>query len=120
LSSQYPQAPTTLGDHIRKKRLDLKLLQKDVAKILGTQIDTVTYWENNRVELSLDFLPKIINFLGYVPLSIISDDTRRKLVTYRRLLGYSHDELAIKLEIDPGTLLNWEKLKQGLLFLIRR
>lgn len=108
MSDQYPQAPTTLGDHLRQKRLDLKLLQKDVAKILGTNTDTVTYWENNRVEPSLDFLPKIINFLRYVPLGIIPDEHRRKLVTYRRLLGCRHDELARKLEIDPGTLLRWE------------
>ena len=32
----YPQILKTLGDHIRKKRLDLGLLQRDVAKMIDT------------------------------------------------------------------------------------
>jgi len=31
----YPKSLKTLGDHFKKKRLDLKLLQKDVAKKIG-------------------------------------------------------------------------------------
>ncbi|WP_244278826.1 helix-turn-helix domain-containing protein [Pedobacter suwonensis] len=31
-----------------KKRVELKLLQSDLAKILGVSSDSITYWENNR------------------------------------------------------------------------
>ncbi len=47
LPSAYPQTPKTLGDHLRKKRLDLKLLQKEVAQRLGVGESTVYNWGNN-------------------------------------------------------------------------
>jgi hypothetical protein len=34
LPSAYPQTLKTLGDHLRKRRLDLQLFQKDVAQML--------------------------------------------------------------------------------------
>jgi len=46
LPDLYPQTSNTLGDHLRKKRLDLKLHQTDVAKLPGAETATVTYWEN--------------------------------------------------------------------------
>lgn len=110
-SSLYPQNLTTLGDHLRKTRLDRKLLQKDIAKILAVDTDTVTYWETNRTEPSPTCLPKIISFLGYVPLSILPDDPRKRFVAYRKLAGLSQEEFARKLGVDPGTLRKWEKGK---------
>jgi DNA-binding transcriptional regulator YiaG len=38
----------TLGDHLRKTRLDRGLSQSDVASILQVDTDTVTTWEMNR------------------------------------------------------------------------
>jgi transcriptional regulator with XRE-family HTH domain len=109
LSHQYPQTLTTLGDHLRKKRLDLNLVQKDVAKILGTDANTLTYWETNRGEPSLRLIPKIIDFLGYVPLFILPQEPGKKIAVCRRLLGINQEELAKRLGIDPGTLRKWEK-----------
>lgn len=47
----YPKILKTLGDHIRKKRLDLGLLQKDVAKIIGTTESTIWNRENDSQNL---------------------------------------------------------------------
>ena len=38
---RIPVQPKTVGDHIRLKRLGLKLFQRDVAKELG--VDTTAY-----------------------------------------------------------------------------
>ena len=64
----YPQNPVSIGEHIKKKRMDLKLFQSDVAKIFDVSTDCVTYWENNRSTPQIIFYPKIIEFLGYSPL----------------------------------------------------
>jgi transcriptional regulator with XRE-family HTH domain len=109
LPNHYPQTLTTLGDHFRKKRLDLKLLQTDVAKILGADADTVAGWEANRTKPSLPFIPKIIEFLGYVPLSILPENQGERIAFCRKLAGLSQEELAHRLRIDPGTLRKWEK-----------
>jgi len=39
----YPQILKTLGDHLRKRRLDLNLLQKEVAEIIGVDETTIYY-----------------------------------------------------------------------------
>jgi DNA-binding XRE family transcriptional regulator len=61
----YPDALNTLGDHMRKNRLDLGLRQKDAAKQLGVDLMTVNYWETNRNQPNLAMVPRITNFLGY-------------------------------------------------------
>jgi transcriptional regulator with XRE-family HTH domain len=49
---RIPVEPKTIGDHIRKRRLELKLLQKDVAIKLGVCQPCVYRWESNRSSVS--------------------------------------------------------------------
>jgi DNA-binding transcriptional regulator YiaG len=44
----YPKELNTIGDQIKKKRLDLNLRQVDLAKLLGVTEDTIRNWEKNR------------------------------------------------------------------------
>lgn len=48
LPDGYPVRPKTIGEKIKKKRLDKGLYQKDVAKIIGVDVNTITLWENDR------------------------------------------------------------------------
>jgi DNA-binding XRE family transcriptional regulator len=105
----YPQIINTLGDHLRKKRLDLKLLQKDVAKRIGVDETSIYLWENNRVNPSLSSIPKIIEFLGYIPLRMTSNSLAEQILTYRRLQGLTQKKLAHLLWIDPATIGHWER-----------
>lgn len=52
---------------MRKRRLDLGLLQREVAARLGVTESTVTNWELNRTSPKIRFLPGIIALLGYDP-----------------------------------------------------
>ena len=63
----YPALLTTLGDHLRKRRLDLGLLQKDLAEKLRVDEMTICNWETNRTSPQLHLIPKVIAFLGYDP-----------------------------------------------------
>ncbi len=108
LPSAYPTRLKTIGDHLRKKRLDLELFQKDVAKILGVCDPSIYNWENNLAKPAFRYIPKIIEFLGYVPFEISTKSVGEKIVIYRRLLGLSQKELAHRLGIDPSTLSKWE------------
>ena len=60
----YPKKMKTLGDHIRARRLDLGLLQKDVAGILGVSTDTITSWERGRIQPMHRHYIRIKEFLG--------------------------------------------------------
>ena len=63
----YPANPATLGEHLRKRRIDLKLFQKDIARIIGVDEASIWNWENNRTKPVLKLVPEIIEFLGYNP-----------------------------------------------------
>jgi hypothetical protein len=42
---RYPSEIRTLGDQLRARRLDLRLRQKEVAKMLGACEDSVVTWK---------------------------------------------------------------------------
>ena len=107
----YPKLLKTLGDHLRKRRLDLKLLQKEVAERIEVDEITVYYWENNRVKPSLPLIPKIIEFLGYIPFDTESNSLGEQIVIYRRIHGLSQKKLARSLGVDFTTIGHWERGK---------
>lgn len=59
----YPAKPKTIGEKLIKKRMDMGLFQKDVAKIIGVSTDTITYWEKGRTELNKRNTEKLNKFL---------------------------------------------------------
>lgn len=52
--------------YIKKKRLELKLRQIDVALLLNTTEDSVRYWETNRAKPQINIAPEIIKALCYI------------------------------------------------------
>lgn len=65
---RYPKQFKHLGDHLRARRIDLGLLQRDVADQIGADTATVTNWELGNTEPEERFIPALIRFLGYNPL----------------------------------------------------
>ena len=108
----YPAELNTIGDHLRKRRLDLGLLQKELAVRIGVTTCTIMYWETNRVAPALRFIPSIIEFLGYDPTGKINAQSLAEgLRAHRKRLGLSQKKLAALLGIDQSTLASWEKEK---------
>lgn len=66
-SRAYPKELKMLGDHIRKKRLDLGISQGRAAKIIGVAKNTLIIWENNHRPIAVRLMPRIVAFLGYDP-----------------------------------------------------
>ena len=112
LPSAYPQTLRTLEDHPRKRRLDLNLLQKEVTQRLGVCVPSIYSWENNLTKPAIRYIPKIIEFLGYVPFDTSNLSVGEKIVVYRRLLGLSQKKQAHRLGIDQSTLGKWERNKR--------
>jgi DNA-binding XRE family transcriptional regulator len=63
--NRIPVAPRTVGDHILKRRLALKMLQRDVAEQLGVDKTSIFNWEANTSAPEIRYMPVIIDFLGY-------------------------------------------------------
>jgi transcriptional regulator with XRE-family HTH domain len=98
-----------LGDHLRKRRLDLALTQRDVAIRLGADEASVWNWEKNRSSPAFRFVPRIIEFLGYVPDDTKPESFGQRIVAFRRLRGLTQKELARRLGVDRSTIASWEQ-----------
>lgn len=61
------KAPVTPGGHLQKRRLQLRLLQSQVAQHFGVSMVTMSKWELDKSFPSAPFRPRIVEFLGYDP-----------------------------------------------------
>lgn len=107
--SDYPQELVTIGDHLRKRRLDLGLLQREVAERMGVDVSSIHNWERGRTSPPPRFVPRIVEFLGYVPYDLSKGTLGQRVVAARHLLGLTQRELAHRLGVDPSTLGRWER-----------
>jgi transcriptional regulator with XRE-family HTH domain len=62
-----PNEPTTIGGHLRRRRLQLKINQSEAARILEVSTVTLSRWECDKVYPTWDQQPRIIAYLGYDP-----------------------------------------------------
>jgi DNA-binding XRE family transcriptional regulator len=107
----YPKSLVTLGDHIRKRRLDLGLRQVDVGRVLGVAKTAITGWEKGYFAPHITVLPRIIAFLGYTPepYSTASGTVAERMKCYRQVHGLSQEKFARLLGVDETTVMNWER-----------
>src|SRR5205807_7499294 len=103
------------GDHVRQRRLDLGLFQKQVAEQIGVDKTTVYNWECHKSSPQVHDMPGIIRFLGYNPLPP-PNSFRERLVWIRQALGLSQKVMAERLGIDTTTLGRIERGESRRLF----
>lgn len=105
---QPPEELNSIGDHLLRRRLVLKLLQRQVGGQIGVDKTSIANWEGNRSKPGFQFMPAIIRFLGYNPVPPTNGWADR-LVGCRTVLGISQREFARRIGVDPGTLARWER-----------
>lgn len=105
---QPPEELNTIGDHLRRRRLVLKLLQRQVAERIGVDKASIYNWEGNRSKPAIEYMPAIVRFLGYNPLPP-AESLAARLIQCRAVLGITQKRAAIQLGVDQGTLARWER-----------
>jgi transcriptional regulator with XRE-family HTH domain len=106
-SDRYPKELKSLGDHIRARRIDLGILQRQVAEHTGVCEATITNWERNESRPLVQYIPGIVGFLGYDP-SAPTTSLPERLIAARRAQGLTRREMAGRMGVDPSTLQDWE------------
>jgi transcriptional regulator with XRE-family HTH domain len=106
--TRIPEALVTTGDHIRRRRLSLKLLQSQIAEMIGVDKTSIYNWESNRSEPKLEYMPAIIRFLGYDPRPE-PDSIGARLIRCRTARGLSQKQAAAEMGVDACTLARWER-----------
>jgi transcriptional regulator with XRE-family HTH domain len=104
---RYERFPKTLGQHLKKRRLELGLLQHDLRQRFKLEKETYANWEKDRCYPAMKHWPGIIAFLGYDP-NPVPVTIGERLLSYRRKQGMSRKALAAKLGADEGTVWRWE------------
>jgi transcriptional regulator with XRE-family HTH domain len=90
--------------------MELGLLQKELASLLGADPGSVNAWELNYRQPALHRLPAIAAFLGYdLESPPVDAPLGLQIASKRRRLGLSQRALAKLLGIDEGTLRKWER-----------
>jgi DNA-binding XRE family transcriptional regulator len=100
--------PTTLGQHLKKRRLELSLFQRQAAEHLSVGEFTYLSWEKDRKVPWDRYMPGIISFLGHDPYPEPTTLSER-LKAKRRQLGLSIAAAAEHLGIDEGSFGRWER-----------
>lgn len=110
----YPKELVSIGDYIRKERLDRNLSQSQVARMLDITTDTVTNWELNRNTPQVSYYPRIILFLGVFPFEKPETNLGNRVWNYRYRNGLSYKKLAKNIGIDEVTIKRVERNLKGL------
>jgi ribosome-binding protein aMBF1 (putative translation factor) len=63
----YPDVLKSLGDHLRKRRLDLGMTLRQAADRIGTRSTLLHEWEKGRKRPAAWWRRAIVSFLGYDP-----------------------------------------------------
>ena len=62
-----PKHPETIGGHLRRRRLQLRIWQPEAARRLGVSMVSLSRWECDKVFPTAPQHPQIIEYLGYNP-----------------------------------------------------
>lgn len=103
----YPENPESIAEHIKKRRLDLRLSTRKAATRMGVSQSTVTDWETGRSSPAVRAIPAVIAFLGYDPYPAPQTEGER-VRAKRRQLGLTRKGLADLLGVDQETVARWE------------
>lgn len=132
--------PTTIGQHLRRKRVQLKLHQAQVAKRLEVSTRTLSLWECDQIYPTWEYQPRIISFLGSNPFinpalgdskgnetydvaSLVSKDTASILARIEKVrvqMKKSRSQFSEELGISAKTIWGWKTGKRSPSHLLRK
>ena len=107
----YPTVPKTIGEMIRKRRLDLGLRQIDVAKVIGCDEMSIVNWERGHTIPRITHMAGVTRFLGCNPFPS-AETLAERLVNRRKARGITQKEFARQIGVDLSTLARWERGKR--------
>jgi len=105
---EFVEHPVTLGQHLRKARIQRGLLQKEVAAQMGFIHETYMWWERDRYLPYDKSWKPIIEFLGYYPIIGPLED-HNPFLAKRRHLGLSIKAVSRLLGVYEETYSRIEK-----------
>lgn len=104
----YPKQLKDLGDHLKARRRDLGLTQKEVAARLAVDADTIRNWEVGRSAPAVRHYPALLTFLAF-DFRPEQASLAQKIRHERMRRGWSARKLASISGIDEATVRRLER-----------
>ena len=101
------EIPTAIGEHLKRRRLELRLMQCQVASRFRVHTAYIQNWERGVSVPDVWQIPAIIEFLGYDSEPEPSDPGPR-IAFIRRRLGWTQKLLAKELNVGAFQIYKWE------------
>jgi len=99
----YSEDPQTLGEHLKKRRKELGIFQREAAERMGISAETVANWESGKTKPVASQFRPVVEFLGYDP-SPEPQTLAECVEAKRRVLGVTLDQVAAYLGWDASSL----------------
>ena len=106
-SAPHQADSKTLGGHLRQRRNESGLHQREVASRMAVSEWTYANWENGRTTPGTVHYKRVIEFLGYYP-HPSPCSLGQRLLKIRRCFGMTSRQAALSIGVDHGTVLMWE------------
>lgn len=119
LPKNYTSNPKTIGQHLLKLRIDLKLTQGAAAKRIGVSQTTIGQWERDLATPDVAHMKNVIDFIGYYPFDEPSTLAER-IKKYRYISGLSLEEFGELVDADGATVWTWENERYEPLYVTRK
>ena len=103
--------PVTLGDHLKKARIERGLTQSNAVAFLSVSVTTLHDWETGKTIPAVKHWPAIMEFLGYCPYQH-ARSLGDRLRLHRIHRGLTIEELAKVFGVDRGSIACWETGKR--------
>jgi DNA-binding XRE family transcriptional regulator len=97
-----------LGEHLKKRRMELGLFQRQAAVQLGICQFTYIGWETGKKKPFTHSYARIVGFLGYDPMPVPATLGER-IKAKRRELGMTQKQLADLFGWDEATVFRYER-----------
>jgi transcriptional regulator with XRE-family HTH domain len=104
----YPENPRSVGEHIRKRRLEAGLSQAALARMLKVSSFTIVGWEKSRISPPTVTMGRVIQWLGYDPMPP-GETLGERLKAKRWVMGWSQKDAAKALGVHPSVISEWER-----------
>ena len=101
----------SLGEYIQRARKQKMHSARELAQYLKTSRETISNWENNKVAISRIYLPKIEEYLGYLPKEFALREIQRKLLLYRWERNLTQQRMARETNISYKIIMDIENGK---------
>ncbi|MBQ7263692.1 MAG: helix-turn-helix domain-containing protein [Synergistaceae bacterium] len=125
LNDDAPPVVGGMGTRIRALRKSKGLSQSQLGEKVGADANTVSRWENERIEAGHAYMVKLADALGTTTDHLLGlgghdieptqmeGQTGGRIKHYRDQLGLTQEELAHKVGVHVNTIRRWEQGKQS-------